>query len=64
VTVRQTNIVWVAFVTAVSIVRLLKEADVVQAAESNEPPVERSWLMFDPLAADAEIPGINSVLQR
>jgi hypothetical protein len=50
---RQTNIIWVAFIMAVSIIRRLKEVDVIDQASTNQ----RSWLIFDPLAAEARFPG-------
>ena len=53
---RQTNVIWVAFVVAVSIVRELKQADIVEGDETTDSP--RSWLVFDPLAAQASFPGI------
>jgi hypothetical protein len=45
---------------AVSIVRELKEADIVELGEEEDPTTStrRAWLMFDPLAADARFPGI------
>ena len=53
---RQTNIIWVAFIMAVSIVRELKQADIVEGGQTFNSL--RSWLMFDPLAAEATFPGI------
>jgi len=53
---RQTNIIWVAFIMAVSMVRELKEADVVELDKEENSPIQRAWLMFDPLAADARFP--------
>jgi len=38
---------------AVSIIRQLKEVDVVDP----DSETRRSWLIFDPLAADAQSPG-------
>ena len=57
---RQTNIIWVAFVMAVSIVRELKEADIVELGEEEDTTTStrRAWQMYDPLAADAQFPGI------
>lgn len=52
---RQTNIIWVAFVLSISIVRELKQVDIVEGDEAPNSP--RSWLMFDPLAAEASFPG-------
>ena len=42
---------------AVSMVRELKEADVVELDKEENSPIQRAWLMFDPLAADARFPG-------
>jgi hypothetical protein len=42
---------------AVSMVRELKEADVVELNKEENSPIQRAWLMFDPLAADAQFPG-------
>ncbi len=57
---RQTNIIWVGFVAAVSVIRDLKEVDIVVLEEEEESPTPRAWLLFDPLAADAQFPGILS----
>lgn len=53
---RQTNIVWVAFIMAVSLIRRLKEVDIVELDEDEDPTGQRAWILFDPLAADARFP--------
>jgi hypothetical protein len=53
---RQTNIIWVGFIVAVSIIRELKEVDIVQLDEDGVPTGQRAWMIFDPLAADARFP--------
>jgi hypothetical protein len=53
---RQTNIVWVAFIMAVSLIRQLKEVDIVELDEEEDPAGQRAWIIFDPLAADARFP--------
>jgi hypothetical protein len=58
---RQTNIIWVAFVVAVSIIRELKEVDILDPDENEQSTAPRSWLVFDPLAASAQFPGIFSI---
>lgn len=57
VTTRQTNIIWVGFIVAVSVIRELKEADVVDANNAKQAPGSRRLLMFDQLAMDAQFPG-------
>ena len=57
---RQTNIIWVGFVMAVSVIRDLKEADIAGLEREEESPTPRARLLFDPLAADAQFPGILS----
>lgn len=57
---RQTNIIWLAFVVALSVIRNLKEADIVELKEEGKSPIPRAWLLFDPLAADARFPGMLS----
>ena len=49
-----------AFVVAVSVIRDLKEAHIIELKEKEKSPVPRAWLLFDPLAADAQFPGILS----
>jgi hypothetical protein len=46
---------------AVSIVRELKEADIVELDEQDK-SARRGWVMFDPLAADARFPGIQNCM--
>lgn len=53
---RQTNIVWVAFIMAVSLIRRLKEVDIIELDEGEKPISQRAWILFDPLAADARFP--------
>jgi hypothetical protein len=57
---RQTNIIWMAFVVAVSVIRDLKEAHIIELKEEEKSPVPRAWFLFDPLAADAQFPGTLS----
>lgn len=57
---RQTNVIWVAFILAVSVIRRLKEVDIVDNYEPGETKGRRSWMMFDPLAAEAKFPGPSS----
>jgi len=47
---------------AVSIVRELKQADIVEGGQTSNSL--RSWLMFDPLAAEATFPGTPSYFPR
>lgn len=54
---RQTNIVWVAFIMAISLIRRLKEIDIIEFDEDEKPTSQRAWILFDPLAADARFPG-------
>jgi hypothetical protein len=44
---------------AVSIIRDLKEVDIVEVAKEEESPHKRGWVLFDPLAAEARFPGIS-----
>jgi len=53
---RQTNIIWVAFIMAVSLIRRLKEVDIVELDEDEDSTGQRAWIIFDPLAADARFP--------
>jgi hypothetical protein len=43
---------------AVSIIRDLKEVDIVEVSRQ-ESPQKRGWVLFDPLAAEARFPGIS-----
>jgi hypothetical protein len=42
---------------SVSIIRDLKEIDIVELDEDEQSTNPRAWLLFDPLAADARFPG-------
>ena len=41
---------------AVSLIRRLKEVDIVGLDEDEDPTGQRAWIIFDPLAADARFP--------
>jgi alpha-1,2-glucosyltransferase len=56
VATRQTNIIWVAFTIAVSIIRELKEVDIVQLEEEEKSELPRGWMLYDPPAIDAVFP--------
>ena len=50
----------------VSVIRRLKEVDIVDNYEPGETKGARSWMMFDPLAAESHFPGMSlaAVIER
>jgi len=47
---------------AASVIRVLKEIDVAKVDKNEERRNARSWMMFDPIAAEARFPGISFVV--
>lgn len=45
---------------AVSLIRRLKEVDIIELDEDDKPTSQRAWILFDPLAADARFPSAPS----
>ena len=56
VATRQTNIIWVAFTMAVSMIRELKEVDIVTLEEEEKSELPRGWMLYDPPAIDSVFP--------
>jgi DIE2/ALG10 family len=53
---RQTNIIWVAFTMAASMIRELKDVDIVKLEEEEKSELPRGWMLYDPPAIDAAFP--------
>ena len=64
VTTRQTNIIWVAFIVGTSVIRELKDVDVVEVEEEEESKLPRAWTISDPPAIDATFPRKCQHLER